>query len=403
MRSGADHTVESRPRSGARTLGDWLASPELLRPPGIVIPCLAVEGRVTLLSGREKIGKSTLTAGAAAAASRASDVLGQVVAEPIRSLWYGVDEPVSDAVRRFHAMGAEPDGIVINAEPRTMGELQVALARDLDAFPDVGVIWVDTLSRLLAGSGVDPNSSRDVEPVLARLVDYLHEQNIAGVLNYHTGKGGREYRGSTAIGATVDEVLTLRRRGEGDEDDFEEDSSDDGRRLLVQDGRNLRGRVQLRFKDGLYQLYQDTSDPRDRIMAALRSHGVIATRAELVKLAGVRKETGLKVIGELISEGAIIESGRNLKLPKASSAEPNRRGVGFPSSTRFPDAGTGAEPTREPDAAVANGTGSLFGKEGVSETGTASGTSRVVDGVRQILRATQNGERWFDAQDQSRP
>jgi hypothetical protein len=313
LEDGAMSPPTSETPSTARPLRSWLEDPELLRPPEIVIPHLAVEGRVSLLSGREKIGKSTLVAGAVTAASRGDEVLGVRLADPVRTLWYALDEPVADAVRRFSALGADPEGIVINAEPRTFCDLMVALERDLEAFDDVAVVVVDTFSRVLAVSGVDPNSSREVEPVIAKLVDLFHRQNVSANLLYHTGKGGKEYRGSTAIGATVDEVLTLRKRGQSDEDDFVEDDSDDGRRLLVQDGRNLRGRVQLAFRDGAYNLYEETAAPRDRIMQTIRDHGTVVGRAELVKLSGVRKSAGLKVIGELISSGAIIETGRQLK------------------------------------------------------------------------------------------
>jgi hypothetical protein len=384
--------------STARTLGEWLANPDWLRAPEIVIPCLAVEGRVSLLSGREKIGKSTLAAGAASAASRGSDVLGGQVPEPIRSIWYATDERVSDTLRRFDAMGAARDGIVINDKPRTVPELLDALAHDLDDFPDVGVVWVDTLSRILASSGVDPNSSREVEPVIAKLVDCLHGENVAGVLLYHTGKGGREYRGSTAIGATVDDVLTLRKRGQADDDDFDDEAADDGRRLLVQDGRNLRGRIQLSFRDGVYRPYEETSSPRERITDALRINGPVIGHAELTKLAGVRKAAGLHAIAELIAEGAIVESGRNLKLPVAPR-ERTPPALTFPGSTRFPDAGTAPEPTAEPKVPATSLVGSHFCREGVTETGTDSRRTREVNGVRQILRPTQHGDRWFVAED----
>jgi RecA-family ATPase len=67
---------DDAPESTAHTLRDWLGDPEILKPPRVIVPHLAVEGRVTLLSGREKIGKSTLAAGAVAAASLGASWLG---------------------------------------------------------------------------------------------------------------------------------------------------------------------------------------------------------------------------------------------------------------------------------------------------------------------------------------
>lgn len=310
-RSSSDN--DSAP-STARPLRDWLGDPEILRTPQVIIPHLAVEGRVTLLSGREKIGKSTLAACAASAASRSQDVLGTSIGAPIRSLWYALDEPVADTVRRFDTLGADPNEIIINDKPRTVDELLAALKRDLETYRDVSGVWVDTFSRILAGSGVDPNSSRDVEPVIAKLVDFCHSMNVACVLLYHTGKSGREYRGSTAIGATVDEVLTLRRRGQSDDDDFDDDSSDDGRRLLVQDGRSLRGRVHLTCQGGVYHLYEGAGAPQQRIISAIRDHGAVAGRAELTRRAGLRKTDGLEAIAELIADGTVTEIGKLLEL-----------------------------------------------------------------------------------------
>jgi hypothetical protein len=363
--------ADALPPSPARSLRDWLADPRLLEPPEIVIPHLAVEGRVSLLSGREKIGKSTLAACVVASASRGDDVLGVPLVQSDTCLWYALDEPVADTVRRFDVLGADIDEIIINDLPRTAAELLSALEKDLAGNPEVDVVVVDNLSRVFAMSGVDPNSSREAEPVLARIVDVFHQLNVSAVLLYHTGKGGREYRGSTAIGATVDEVLTLRKRGLAEEDDFDDDAADDGRRLLVQEGRNLRGRVHLTCIAGVYRLYEETSVPRERILETLRDHGTVVGRAELVKQAGVRKAVGLKTIGELIGSGHIAESGRQLKLGSASS-------------TQFPILGTSLEPMREPSSDV----GSHSRNPHPAETGTSK--------PRGHFQPSENGPLWVE-------
>jgi len=355
--------LETRPvlrSSTARTMRDWLSDPDILRPPAAIIPHLAVEGRVTLLSGREKVGKSTIVACAVASASRGEAVLGALVPQRVSTLWYAIDEHVADAVRRFQSLDADMDCVLLNSVPRTEDELLAALELDLAAHPEVALVVVDTLSRIFDASRLDPNSSHDVGPVISRLVDFFHGQDVAAVLLYHTGKNGREYRGSTALGATVDDILTLRRRGLADEDDFDDDASDDGRRLLVQEGRYLRGRMQLTCVGGRYKLYDDASPARTRILAALRDHGAIAGRSELSKLAVVRKATGLRLITDLIREGMILENDGLLRLAvpietdvaseKKSSqyANPEGGSEAFQSSRTFLEGGTRPEAQQEP-------------------------------------------------------
>lgn len=369
------------PRSTARKLCDWMTDPSLLVPPAVVLPYLAIEGRVTLLSGREKVGKSELLGGAVADASRGADVLGAPMVAPVRTLWYAIDEPSSDAVRRFARLNADPERIILCDTPRTFSDLHKALALDLAAYPGVQIVVLDTLSKLLAMTGVNPNQAHDVEPFIVRLVDTLHEARVAGILSYHTGKSGREYRGSTAIGATVDEILTLRKRGtDADADDFDDDGTNDVRRLLVQDGRNLRGRVQLTYRDGSYVLHRDTTDPADRIVDALRDNGTVAGRANLVKLAGTNKAAGLRAIGELVAVGRVVEKHGKLSLgPGSAVPKPARAGTDagtgkrrsrVPGSGWFSEGGTGPEPTPEPAGLVGGAPGSGSRNPRVSEIGT---------------------------------
>ena len=292
--------------STARTLGQWLEDPDILKPPEIILPHVAVRGRVSLLSGREKIGKSTLVGGIVAVASNGAPVFGVPLTKPVTTLWYALDEPLSDTVRRFDRLRADPDRIIINRVPRTIAQLRDAMRLDLLTHPETDVVVVDTLSRVFAASGVDPNDSSSAEPALAPLVEDCHETGVAAVLLYHTGKAGREYRGSTAIGATVDEILTLRRRGASEDDDFDDEATDDGRRLLHQEGRNLRGRVHLTCDAGEYTLWERTDEPRARLLAAIRLEP--CKRGEAPRLAGgIRKQDALRIVKELEGEGLVRE------------------------------------------------------------------------------------------------
>jgi len=332
----------TRSLSPARSLGDLLADPSLLVEPEILIPFLAVTNRTTLLSGREKSGKSTLTAQLVADATRGRDVLGIPIPAPRSVLWYSIDEPLGDTVRRFQGLDADLTRLFISDAPRTREELFSCMSADLSSRPDVSLVVIDTLSRLL--SGVDVNAAEKVEPVIWSLVDFFRQHNVAAVLLFHTGKKGQEYRGSTSIGATVDEILTLKRRGEEDRDDFDsvEDSDDDGRRVLVLSGRTLRDKVQLAYHSGRYGLWDALHPPRERIIEAL-AEGPAKTKTELVTRAKVQKKAGLQLIGELIFTGEISETGDGLSLTRlrAGNRADTPLGSRFPS---VPPEGTAREP-----------------------------------------------------------
>lgn len=335
--------------SSARTLGECLN--DLRPPPPVLVPYVAIAGCCTLLSGREKSGKSTLTAQLVADASQGRPVLGVPMPEPVTTLWYAIDESPHDTVRRFAALDADLSRVIVNEHPRTVAELLAHLTADLAKFPDVSLVVVDTLSRLL--STVKANAADQVEPVLWRLVDAFRQHDRAAVLLYHTGKSGMEYRGSTAIGATVDEILTLRRRGEEtDDDDAEED--DDGRRKLVQRGRHLNGRIQLAYTAGRYGLLDDVNPPRERILRALED-GPAKSRNDLAKRAKGNRKAVLAAIEELYRSGEILETGTGLTLARVVPAASGTSSTGNQSETgpvpRFPPVppvGTSREPVREP-------------------------------------------------------
>jgi len=345
----------------ARPLSELLNDPTLLVEPVEAVPLLAVQGGVTLFSGREKTGKTTLVAWVVsqltAAGARAA-VLGVDVETGVTVGWYCVDERLNDAVRRFAGMGADPDRLWLNDTPRTMDDLITAIGFDMAARPETRVVVLDTLSRILAASGVDTNDAGPVEREVGRLVDALHRLGVAAVLVYHTGKAGTTYRGSTALGAVVDDIATLRRRSTStdseDGDDFDDaEGVDDGRRLLVQDGRYLRGRVQLvaDARSGRYELYDKTLAASSRVLNAL-TRGPAKSKTQLAQWAGGRRADTLAEITALLSQGAITQhSDGSIALVPAGShagAQAGRElvpGTGSASvPTQFPLYGNRWEP-----------------------------------------------------------
>jgi AAA domain-containing protein len=133
-------------------LADLLADPALLAPPAALLPRLAWAGRVTLLASAEKLGKSTLAGQAAAALVTGGRFLGEAVAtSPV--LWFALDEPLGDLVRRLAAYGAR-DEVFVCQQPATADQLE-QLIRTTAA----QLVVVDTLLEYFAGTVQDPNQA----------------------------------------------------------------------------------------------------------------------------------------------------------------------------------------------------------------------------------------------------
>jgi hypothetical protein len=203
-------TVAAEDRTGApptlslRNLAEILNDPDAMKAPEAVVPRLAWSGRVTLLAGREKLGKSTLASAGAAAASYGTRFLGEPCkAGPV--LWVGLEEHPGDTAPRFLTFGADPAHIYI------LDRLEKPFADLAAAVQQTGAVLVvvDTLSRFAESLVDDPYSSTKWVPVMAGLTRVARDTGAAFLLLHHARKSDGEYRDSTAIGAGVDAVLTL--------------------------------------------------------------------------------------------------------------------------------------------------------------------------------------------------
>lgn len=192
-----------------RTAREILEDPDARRTPATVAERLAWAGRVTMLAGREKSGKSTLLRWAVARRTCGDRVWsGPPVGEPLGVLYYGQEVPV-DVAADLDRLGADLDRVHI-ADMRTFTSRLPTLVRDVEALRPALVV-VDTLSTLTALMELDPGSAADWEPVMDRLGALAQQSDAALVLSHHARKSDGEYRDSTAIGAGVDCILELRR------------------------------------------------------------------------------------------------------------------------------------------------------------------------------------------------
>jgi hypothetical protein len=167
-------------------------------------------GTLTLLAGREKEGKSLL---AMALAARAACGGGQIAGIDVcaaRALIVDAENGGGELHRRVRSLG-------LGVQHAARIEVYEAVAHDLrsdlgelDALLDSirpDLLVLDSWRSLWGG---DENDSGEVARVLDPLRNMIRRYHAGAILIHHMRKGGG-YRGSSAIGASVENVIELSR------------------------------------------------------------------------------------------------------------------------------------------------------------------------------------------------
>lgn len=202
---------EGRRELPVRAMSEILEDPEALRPPEPVVPQMAWKGRVSLLAAREKLGKSTLAAAAAAAVSRGRQFLGEPV-ERGSALVLALEEHVADVVGRLVDFDADPDRVFIMDR---IGEDPVIDLANAVALVGPRLAVVDTLAAFVRPLGLEPGNATAWTAALTPVAHVARDTDTAIHLLHHADKARNEYRDSTAIGATVDVIMEMK-EGTGD-------------------------------------------------------------------------------------------------------------------------------------------------------------------------------------------
>jgi hypothetical protein len=296
-----------------RTLDEWLADPAALEPPKELIPLLVLKGRVTLLAAREKAGKSTLLGQAVATHTRGGMFLGKPCG-PGRVIWYAIDEPAPDAVRRLSGQGANGNAVVIQSQRPTPEHIRQHTS---EFQPDLVVI--DTLTELLADRLQNEREALELLRALAPFMAVFRDTNTAAVLVHHATKDGKDYRGSGQLGAKVDVIANLRIPGANAEieDDPDVDPEIERRRVLEVRGRGIQGKDRLTWDGEAYQLGEGEMALSARILRAVAEG--CRSRNEIATAVGGRRQNVMNVIRQLIEAGQLVEDGKRIRLAAGTS------------------------------------------------------------------------------------
>lgn len=284
------------------TLAELMERPELLQPPRCVVPRLAYRGRLVVLAGPDKSGKSTLLAHATAAVSRGHRFLdGTTVTQHRRAVVLGLEGAVGDSVRRFSELGADPERIhlVVLAPPDLLTR-----TRELLSEHPADLIVVDSLqeyARVTLGTVPDDGDAAGWASVVRPLVALARDHDVAVVVLCHVRRSDGQYRGSTEIAAAADALLELVVPTSGDD-------------LTV---RRLRGRGRwpvepfaVALRDGRYEMAGGNELSIDaRVLLFVEANPGQASRTATRKAVGGRASTVDAAIDQLLERGAIEDRG----------------------------------------------------------------------------------------------
>jgi hypothetical protein len=251
-----------------------------------------------------------------------------------------LDEALGDTVRRLIAFGANPDRVTLSrrlpipGDP--LGDLRAAVE---DVKPDVVV--VDTLAEFVRDLALKSGDAGSWTPVIGGIVRLARDNNFAVLVLHHTRKDGAEYRDSTAIGASVDLILTMREAG------------GDARGRAIE----VRGRLPV---DGYtLRLVGDPHDPKGSPKWELKT-GELSLDARILRFVAqnpeattrqVRKDVmgrtgGISAALKRLLEGGALEdlgdsSGRRLIVPPTAPQGSTQLPLG---DTLVPPPGSGGTP-----------------------------------------------------------
>lgn len=178
-----------------------------------VVDSIAARGAVTMLAGKEGQGKSLLTQALAVGVASGKPVAG-IGVDPGRALLIDAENGSGVIHRRLRTFGLSArvaERLMVKEAghgfdlQRDLYQLYAAIER-MEHRPDLLVL--DSWKSLWSGS---EHNTQSVVGCLTGLVELARKYDLAALLIHHTTKAGDTYRGSSAIGATLQAVFTFTR------------------------------------------------------------------------------------------------------------------------------------------------------------------------------------------------
>lgn len=252
------------------------------------VPDLLTEG-LTILAGRPKRGKSWMALGLALAVASGGYALGKIKVEPGEVLYLALEDNERRLKNRLTIIKAnDPDlssrlHLVTDFPPLQMGGMQDLLDW-LDAHPEVRLVVIDTLGRILPSGKRNNNQFVDDYQFIGKLQKLAIEREFALLVIHHIRKEGAEYAldrvaGTTGITGAADSIWVLD-TGKGE-----------ASAILHVTGRDIETQeLALNFDNGLWSILGEASEvtlsqERQEVIQILNEFGSLTPHrmAELLK------------------------------------------------------------------------------------------------------------------------
>ncbi len=231
---------------------------ELLRtqfkPPTWLLDQILPEVGLTILGGKPKVGKSWLALQIAGAIAAGDEIFGQRAAHA-RVLYFAIEDKAPRIKNRGLLQDMDPNADIVFAdslEPLDSGGMEVL--DGLLASVDPKCVVIDTLASAKTGK-TDENSAGQMAEMLNKLQTMAHERLLSIILVAHHRKGvtgdvGGDLRGSSAISAAADMIMSLTRTPPAYTLSVEgRDTEDAEYRMVFEDYRwKLRGNARVLAK-----------------------------------------------------------------------------------------------------------------------------------------------------------
>jgi hypothetical protein len=333
--------------TGHETSGDrsgLVVAPELRAEPiTYTIDELVPRGTLTLLSGRDKRGKTLLALEMLRAVRCGESFLGHFAVERGPVAGFFLDDPEGLTVQRLDQLGLRNDpGVFISTSRRANLADPIAFLRDaerrLREIRPVLVV-IDALYLLVPASRDAANDQARMGPLMGRLNALAESTGAAILVVTHDSKSGLDVAGSHVIRAAAKTILRLL-LPQGSEEDPDEGPTTPRRVLRVESklapaaswALELRGVGQWKFLGTQKAAREVTVQTLVRDYLAAGNEGTVEEIAEAVKrrradveqALGALKETGEAVVEDQKPDGR----GRPRRVYRAASnfrPDPNFR------------------------------------------------------------------------------